>query len=96
MFAPQSYCKGGAVQAIPSIAAFDYLNRYTNAEIDALNTAALVSPPTAANLALFKFLTQTAAQGSVGLARPRLATAHALLVARGLLTAARSAVILTP
>jgi hypothetical protein len=32
----------------------------TNAEIDALITAALASPPTAASLALFKFLTQTA------------------------------------
>jgi hypothetical protein len=79
-----------------AIAAFDYLNRITNAEIDALNTTALPSPPTAASLALFKFLTQTAAQGSVDLAGPRLATAHALLVACGLLTAARSAAILTP
>jgi hypothetical protein len=68
----------------------------TNAEIDALITAALASPPTAASLVLFKFLTQTAAQGSVDLAGPRLATAHALLVARGLLTTARSATILTP
>jgi hypothetical protein len=78
------------------IAAFDYLNRFTNAEIDGLKTTALASPPTAASLALFKFLTQTAAQGSVDLAGPRLGTAHALLVARGRLTAARSAVILTP
>lgn len=78
---------------IPSLA---FLSRFTTAEINAIQTAALAIPTTAGSLALHSYLMQLGAATVVDLTSPLTTGGLAALVAAGLLTATRQAVILTP
>lgn len=87
-----------AAPAAPTvISSYDYLQRFQQAETDAIYTAAYgVQPPTAQSLQLITYLHRVAAAGQVSLTDPTVIAGHQALVSAGLLTAARSAQILTP
>lgn len=78
------------------IASIDYLNRFTAAETDAIQQAALASPSTAQSRGLFNLMLRVSAAGTIDLESPQVQQGHALLVESGLLTAERSAAILAP
>ena len=81
---------------LPMVAPYVYFKRFTAAETDAIHTAALASPPTPQSLQLFNFLLLAASLSEVNLLDPITVNGHQMLVSVGLLTAARSATILTP
>lgn len=82
--------------ASPMVAPYIYFKRFTAAETDAIHTAALASPPTPQSLQLFNFILLAASLSEVNLLDPITVNGHQMLVSVGLLTAARSATILTP
>ena len=78
------------------ISASAYLGRFLPTETATIHAAALTNPPTPGSLMLFNYLLLVAASGVVDLADPAVIAGHEDLVALGLLTADRSASILTP
>ena len=79
-----------------NLTAYDYLHRFTPSERAGLYAAATAQPPTSTSLALMDLLVLTASVGQVHLNDPATLAGHTSLVALGLLTAARSAAVLTP
>lgn len=79
-----------------TIPSYDYFQRFSAPETLAIHKASLAAPPSETSLALYNYLLLAAARGEVDLRSPTVATGHALLVQAGLLSAARSAEILTP
>jgi hypothetical protein len=79
-----------------TISTYEYFNRFTPAETNAIHEMALVNPPNTSSLLLFNYLMLAAANGSVTLDSPTVISGHAMLVQLGLLTPDRSAIILTP
>lgn len=78
------------------IPALTYIDRFTAAELAAIQNFSITVPPTAASNAVYNFLYRLPLMQSIDLTAANTIARHTFLVNQSLLTAPRSAMILTP